>query len=95
MKGLCEECFKNKYPIIKEVKPFNIKFCNKCFRILIENKYYPIEEVENVLNKLIKKYVIINEGYKLKKLEVQNVSFESGTLKFNIEAEADIETAKE
>ncbi len=88
--GLCEKCYKEKNPPIKEIKKMNLKICNQCRKIHYNNYSYTIDEIEKMLPNIMKNRVILNEGYKFNFLEIKDFNVLGNKLKFDIEVDCDL-----
>ena len=89
--GKCEDCFKKDNPPIKELKPIKATFCNDCKSIKFQNTWYSQEEFKKKIPQIVKKNLILNEHYILKKLDIYNLEIESNKVNFEIEIESDLE----
>jgi NMD protein affecting ribosome stability and mRNA decay len=85
--GMCENCIKEHIPPIKEVKELNFKVCNATGKILFNNFYYKVEEIEKMLPGIMKKQVTINEPYILKELSIEDFEVEGHKLGFDLVVE--------
>lgn len=88
--GMCQSCYKEKNPPIKEIKPINIKYCNSCKRLFYNNQMYYPEEIENKIEEIVAKNLILDEKYELKKLTVENFIIEKATVNFDVEIDCDL-----
>ncbi len=89
--SMCEECYKLKYPPIKELKPLNLKMCNSCKKIHYDNQFLTIEEIENILPQIILKNIELNKSYIFKKIEVENFINEKNRINFDFNIEVELE----
>jgi len=87
--GLCYSCFEKIHPPVEEIKPLNLKYCNSCKQIFFKNKYYEEEVFLKILRKEIKNYVVLNNNYVLKKVEIKNFIYEKGKISFDLEVYTD------
>lgn len=92
--GLCEDCFKKQNPPIQEIKPINIKYCNVCKKLIYNNQYYSQEEIEEKIEEIVNKNLILNEGYKLKELNITNFEINGGKVSFDVEVDAKLNEIK-
>lgn len=88
--GLCENCYKEQNPPIKEIKPINMKYCNKCKKIVYSNQYYTKDEIKEKINDIVKKNLIINDGYILNEIKVLNFKVEGSKVSFDVEIDSDL-----
>ena len=88
--GMCDNCLYEQIPPIYEVKPIAFKIDNVSKEICYNDIYYTFEEITEILPSIVKNYVVINEPYILKELEVCDVELNGNTLSFDIEVECDI-----
>lgn len=89
--SICIKCFRGNFPPIKEVKPINFKICNTSKKIAYKNYFYEAEDLEKILPDIVKKYVIMNEKYKLKDLNIHDFEIDGHKIKFDIEVDAEFE----
>ena len=82
--NICEGCFKEHNPPVKEVKPVNLKVCNQCGKIHVNNALQTIEDVEKMLPKMMKERVVVNVGYKLNDVEIKNFELEGNKIIFDL-----------
>ena len=87
--GMCDECYVEKFPPIKEIKPLNVKICNQCGKIHFNNSLYKVEDFEKIVPDVMKKKVVLNEGYKMNSLHIKDFEIESNKLKFGLEVDSD------
>ena len=88
--GMCEKCLQEEVPPIYEIKPIAFKIDNVTKEICYNDSYYTFEEIVELLPNIVKNYVVINEPYILKELEVLNVELDGHTLSFDVEVDCDI-----
>lgn len=88
--GLCLKCFKKEEPPIKEIKPINLKYCNMCMKIHLNNSLYTFEQLGEVLPTVMKKRVVLNEGYKLNSLQIKDLQRQGNKILFDIVVDCDI-----
>lgn len=71
-KGICKECF-IKTGLVKEVKKIKITLCPSCYRIRRERwiTYERFSEIEHMLERILERKIILNEGVSLEDIEVK------------------------
>lgn len=88
--GLCEHCFKEQKPPIKEIKPINIKYCNGCKKLVYNNQYYTRKEIDEKIHDIVKKHITINEGYILNELKILDFKIDGSKVSFDVEVDSDL-----
>jgi nonsense-mediated mRNA decay protein 3 len=88
--NLCEECFLEKYPVIEEIKPIKIKFCNMCKKIHYKKSTIEPEEFLEKLPKLIEKNIKINNKYKLNSIKIENFEIDGIKVNFDVVFDFDL-----
>lgn len=88
--GICEECVKEQYPPIYEIKPINLKICNVTKRISYNNYYHDFEELKKILPDITKKHVILNPQYELKELKLDNIELNGNKIGFDLEVDCEL-----
>lgn len=88
--NLCENCFKEDFAPILEIKPLNIRFCNVCKKLYIGNSVVEKEEFIERLPNLVKKNLILNEGYILNDLIIKDFGIKNAKISFDIEVDCDL-----
>jgi len=86
----CEDCFVRDNPPIKEIKPISLKICNMCGKIHYKNGLFTLEEIENMIEMITEKNMVLNENYKLNNLFVNNFELNGNKISFDIEADCDL-----
>jgi NMD protein affecting ribosome stability and mRNA decay len=89
--GKCEKCYNEESPPIKEIKPLNMKYCNSCKKIHYNNQLLTIDEIKKRIKDIVKKHLVINENYKLNKLEINNFEIEGSKVIFDVKVDCDLE----
>ncbi len=89
--GKCEDCFKDNNPPVKEIKPLNLKICNMCKKIHYNNQLLTLDEIEELLPTTMKKRIILNEGYKLKEIEIEDFEQIGNKIVFNLKVDCDFD----
>lgn len=84
----CEDCFKEENPPIKELKPINVKYCNSCKRLHYNNLLLSRKEFEERLPLIVKKNLVLNDHYKLNKIEIDDFEIQGENVSFNLEIDA-------
>jgi hypothetical protein len=87
----CEECFSQEFPPIKEVKPISLKVDNITQDICYNNHYYPQKEFFKMLPEIMKKNIVLNQGYVLKEYSLENIEVKGHKLLFDIHVDCDLE----
>lgn len=87
--GKCLKCYKGEFLPIKEIKETNFKICNQCRKIHYENGLFTVDKIEEMLPTIIEKRIVLNPGYKLKKLRIDNFEVVNNKLIFDIEIDTD------
>jgi len=85
--SMCEECFKEKFPPIEELKPLNVKVCNMCKKVNYSNHYMEPEEFEKRFPQIVKKNLIINDKYTLNDLKISNFKINGERVSFQLEVD--------
>lgn len=70
--GRCSKCFSKQVPPVCEIREVGFKVCNQCKRICYKNRYYDRDEFERRLGKIMKGQVVMNKGYRLNEVKVEN-----------------------
>lgn len=89
--GLCENCYKEQFPPIKEIKQLNLKSCNVCSRISYNNHFYSVDEFEDMLDDILRKKVVLNEGYKLNSVHANDLEIKGTKVSFDVSVDCDLE----
>lgn len=87
--GLCEVCYKEQNPPIKEIKPLNVKICNQCGKIHYNNALQTLEDFEDMMPNIMKNKIVLNDGYKFNSLEIKNFEKEGNKINFDVEVDCD------
>ncbi|MDA3855569.1 MAG: NMD3-related protein [Candidatus Woesearchaeota archaeon] len=82
--GLCSKCISEDSPPIQEITPLNLKYCNSCKKININNQLITREELERRLPDIIKRNIKINKNYTLENLEIKNFGIEGAKISFDV-----------
>lgn len=82
--GLCNKCISEDSPPIQEIKPLNLKYCNSCKKININNQLITKEELIKRLPDIVKRNIKINKNYKLENLEIKNFNIEGDKITFDV-----------
>lgn len=88
--GKCENCYSETSPPIAEIKPLNLKYCNSCKKIHYNNLLLTKKEIEERLPNIVKKNLVIDENYKLKKLEINNFEIEGPKVIFDVNVDCEL-----
>ncbi|MEC8339618.1 MAG: NMD3-related protein [Nanoarchaeota archaeon] len=88
--GICEDCVKEQYPPIYEIKPMNLKICNVTKTICYNNYYQEFDEIKKILPDIAKKHVVLNPQYELVSLQVENIEIIGNKLGFDINVECEL-----
>jgi NMD protein affecting ribosome stability and mRNA decay len=88
--GMCENCYKNINPPIKEIKPTNFKVCNQCLKVHYNNSAYTLDEIEEMMPNIMKARTILNEGYILNDLEIKDFKKVGAKLVFDVEVDCQL-----
>ena len=88
--GMCENCFREETPPVKEIKELNLKICNSCKKIHYNNALMTQEEIAEILPQAMKKRVVMNEGYKLKDVKIDNLEFDKNKVLFDVRIESEL-----
>ncbi len=88
--GKCHKCYKKSYPPVKEIKPINLKICNQCKKIHINNSLHTLDEIKKILPNIMKKKITLNEGYTLKNISITDIGLEGNKLVFSMKIKTDI-----
>lgn len=88
--GLCYNCYSELNPPIKEIQETNLKICNECRRIHYNNAIFTIDEIKEMLPNILKKRIILNEGYKLESLNISDFKIKNSKISFDINAETNL-----
>jgi len=86
----CEECYREEFPAVKEIKPVNIRFCNTCKKIYINNNLIEKKEIEERLLPMIKKNIHLNNNYTLENVKLSNFKFKGSKIIFDTEIETEL-----
>ena len=89
--SMCENCYKENHPPIKEIKSLNIKICNMCGKIHYNNSLYYYEDFIELLPDVMKKRVILNEGYKFIDLDIINLERIGNKITFDVQVKSELE----
>lgn len=89
IESMCENCFKEKYPPIEDLKPINAKYCNMCESIKFSNATITKKEFEDRLPLIVKKNLVINKHYILKNVIIKNFKIISNRVEFDFEVDCD------
>jgi len=89
--GMCEVCFKEQFPPIKEIKTLNLKTCNVCGKISYNNHFYEVDEFEDMIPDIMKKRVTLNEGYVLNSIEVNDFEVKGAKVCFDVRVDCDFD----
>ena len=81
--GKCENCLKNKIPLIKELKESKFFICNFSKKICFKNSYYSEYEFLKILPKILKKNITLNDEYKLNYIKIENLQIDGHKLIFD------------
>lgn len=92
--SMCEDCFKNQFPPITQLKSISTKYCNQCKKITFNNAQITQEEFEQRLPTILKKNLIINENYILNKINVKNFEIKGDKVAFSFNIECDLKNKK-
>jgi len=87
--GRCEECFRQEFPPIKNLKPIKALYCNNCKSIKYNNATISREEFEERMPLIVKKYLILNENYKLNDIKIFNFKIKNNKVEFDFEVDCD------
>lgn len=88
--NLCETCYKEENPPIKEIKPINLKICNMCKKVYYNNGLFFYEEIKSMLPQIVEKNIILNEGFVLNSVLVVDIELEGNKIKFEVEVDCDL-----
>ena len=88
--GKCIKCYKGEFLPIKEIKETNFKICNQCSRIHYDSGLYTVDEIEEMLPSIINKRIILNPGYTLKNLSIDNFELKGNRLVFDINIDTEL-----
>jgi NMD protein affecting ribosome stability and mRNA decay len=70
--NICSECYIENHPPIKEIKEVNLSICNECGRIHYSNALQTVEDIEEMLPKIMRDRIILNDGYIINSIEIKN-----------------------
>lgn len=87
--NLCLDCYKELHPPIAEIKPLNVKVCTVCEKISYNNHFFEVVEFEELLPDIMKKRVVLNDGYRLNSVEIFDLQIRGRQLEFNVEVDCD------
>ncbi len=88
--SMCESCFRSNFPPIKNLKPLNVKYCNMCQKITINNSTFTPEEFKKRLPNIIKKNILINNKYNLKEVIIKDFKIKGNKVSFNLKVKCDL-----
>lgn len=88
--SMCEQCLKEQFPPIQEIKPINFKIDNMSKKISFKNAYHNAKEIEKMLPDIVKRNIVINEHYVLKELEIENFEIIGHKMNFDVVVDCDI-----
>lgn len=89
----CEDCYKQEFPPIKEIKPLNIKVCNMCGKIYLGHTLITFEELKERLPLNVTKNTILNEGYILNSVSIKNLKLTREKIIFDVEVDCDLKNS--
>jgi len=83
--GLCRDCYQEFYPGVEEIKPLNLKICNKCKKIHYKNNLYTLEEIEKILPEIMRDNVVLSSNdYVIEDVKIDNLNLDGNKLCFDI-----------
>ena len=88
--GRCEDCLKQEFPPIKELKQINFKFCNSTKKVCYNNYFYEREKIEEMLPDIVRKNLVLNDHYDLNELFIENFRIEGHKVSFDVGVDASI-----
>lgn len=88
--GICEICFKEHYPPIKELKPINLKVCNSCKKVHYNNQLLTIEELYELVPGIVNKRLTLHPQYELKDLKIENFEIDGHKVTFDVEVDCEL-----
>jgi NMD protein affecting ribosome stability and mRNA decay len=81
--GKCENCLKQNILLIKQIKESKFFICNHSKKICYKNSYYTKEDFLEILPKILKKNIVLNDEYKLNKIEIEDFEIDGHKLVFD------------
>lgn len=92
--GKCLKCYKGEVLPIKEIKETNFKICNQCTKIHYNSGLYTVDEIEDMLPSIIAKRIVLNKGYVLTDLEIENFELKGSRLCFDVSVDTELKEIK-